>query len=605
MSLLDQRKLIESIHPFGLLSSVELDNLMQKIDIAYYTKDTLLLSKTIPSIAFYIIIKGSVNEYIDNELHNVYGEGDSFDADALIYEKTQSKFVVSEDLICYEIKKDDFLDLMQNKKIQGFFLQDFVSRHQQIKEFETQSELTPFLVSRVSDIYLHNACVVDEKLSILESLQKMQSFKARVIVVQNANAEFSIVTDSNLINNLLLGDVSKEAHIGSIATRGIVSIEKSDFLFNALLLMTQKSVKRLVVKEEGRVVGILEQLDLLSYFANHSHLIAVQIDKATTLQELSMVQDDLQNLIVTLHAKGVKVRYITKLLSTLNEKMYAKLYAMYVPKELQESAALIVMGSEGRGEQSVKSDQDNALIIADGVDASLYTEPMMELNAALLELGYPKCKGDVMVSNALWRQNTSGYKSLIDSWRSTMDESVLTQMSIFMDAVAIAGDKALLTTLKEQLFSGFDARKDVLAHAAKAVLSFETPLSLFGGFALERSHANKLDLKKGGIFALVHGVRVLSLEYKIEQTNTIERIKMLNNLNVIDKEFAAELIECFDTLSSIRLRAMLEAKDALDSNYIDPRSLPKNQRDLLKDSFKIVNKFKKFVSFYYHLEMVL
>lgn len=80
---------------------------------------------------------------------------------------------------------------------------------------------------------------------------------------------------------------------------------------------------------------------------------------------------------------------------------------------------------------------------------------------------------------------------------------------------------------------------------------------------------------------------------------------MLNNYNVIDKEFAAELIECFDTLSSIRLRAMLEAKDALDSNYIDPRVLPKNQRDLLKDSLKIVNKFKKFLSFYYHLEMVL
>lgn len=605
MSLLDQRKLIESIHPFGLLSSVELDSLMQKIDIAYYTKDTLLLSKTIPSIAFYIIIKGSVNEYIDNELHNVYGEGDSFDADALIYEKTQSKFVVSEDLICYEIKKDDFLDLMQNKKIQGFFLQDFVSRHQQIKEFETQSELTPFLMAKVSDIYLHSACVVDAKLSIVEALLKMQEYKARVIIVKDASEELSIVTDSNLINNLLLGDVSKESAIIDIATKGVVSIEKSDFLFNALLLMTQKSVKRLVVKEEGRVVGILEQLDLLSYFANHSHLIAVQIDKANTLHELSLVQSDLKNLIVTLHAKGVKIRYITKLLSTLNIKMYAKLYAMYLPKELQATATLLVMGSEGRGEQSMKTDQDNALIIADGVDAALYTEPMMQLNAALLELGYPKCKGDVMVSNPFWRRSVTGYKTLIDSWRSSMDESSVTQMSIFVDATAVAGDKSLLDDLREYLFAGFDARKDVLAHAAKAVLSFETPLSLFSGFVLERSHENKLDLKKGGIFALVHGVRVLSLEYKIEQTNTIERIKMLNNYNVIDKEFAAELIECFDTLSSIRLRAMLEAKDALDSNYIDPRVLPKNQRDLLKDSLKIVNKFKKFLSFYYHLEMVL
>ena len=121
MSILDQRKLIESIHPFELLSSNELDNLMKKIDIAYYTKDTLLISKTLPSIAFYIIIKGSVNEFIDDELHNVYSSGDSFDADALIYSKTEAKFVVDEELICYEIKKEDFLDLMQNKKFKVIF----------------------------------------------------------------------------------------------------------------------------------------------------------------------------------------------------------------------------------------------------------------------------------------------------------------------------------------------------------------------------------------------------------------------------------------------------------------------------------------------------
>lgn len=604
LSLLDQRKLIESIHPFELLSSKELDNLMQKIDIAYYTKDTLLISKSISSVAFYIIIKGSVNEYVEEELHNVYSKGDSFDADALIYDKTQSKFVVDEDLICYEIKKDDFLDLMQNKKIQSFFLQDFVSRHQHLKDYDAQSDLTPFLMSRVSDMYLHNACVVKDEETIIESLRKMKEYQARVIVVKNAQSEYSIVTDSNLIDNLLLGEISKEEKISTIATQGLVSIDKNDFLFNALLLMTHKSVKRVVVTENKRIVGILEQLDLLSYFANHSHLIAVQIDKAKSVSELSEVQEDLKNLIMTLNSKGVKVRYITKLVSTLNEKMYKKLFAMCVPKELQEKACLIVMGSEGRGEQSLKTDQDNALIISDDADISLYETPMLELNAALLELGYPKCDGNVMVSNEFWRRNVSGYKALIDSWRNSLSEENLQNMSIFLDASSVAGDERLLEDLREYLFSGFAARKDVLAHTAKAVLSFETPLSLFSGFVLEKSHNNKLDLKKGGVFALVHGVRVLSLENKITQTNTIERIKALNNKNIIDKEFARELIECFDTLSSIRLRAMLESKDMQESNYINPQKLEKNQRDLLKDSFKIINKFKKFMSFHFHLEMV-
>lgn len=604
MSILDQRKLIESIHPFELLSSHELDNLMQKIDIAYYSKDTLLLSKTLPSIAFYIIIKGSVNEYIEEELHNVYGEGDSFDADALIYHKTESKFIVDEDLICYEIKKEDFLDLMQNKKIQSYFLQDFVTRHQNLKDYDAKSDLSPFLMSRVSDIYLHNACVVKSDETIIHALQKMKEYEARVILVKDAQENYSIVTDTNLIDNLLLGDVQKSEKIESIATHGVISIDIKDFLFNALLLMTYNGVKRVVVMKEKRIVGILEQLDLLSYFANHSHLISVQIDKAKSVAELGDVQKDLRNLILTLRVKGVKVRYITKLVSTLNEKMYKKLFSMFVSEELQEKCCLIVMGSEGRGEQSIKTDQDNALIIQNGVDIRLFEKPMMELNAGLLELGYPKCLGDVMVSNEFWRRDVKAYKTLIDSWTTTMNEENLKNMSIFLDAKFVAGDETLLKTLSEYLHNSFYARKDVLAHMAKAVLSFETPLSLFSGFVLEKSHNNKLDLKKGGIFALVHGVRVLALEHKIMQTNTIERIKELNNRNIIDKEFATELIESFDTLSTIRLKAKLESKDLKDSNYINPQKLEKNQRDLLKDSFKIINRFKKFMSFHFHLEMV-
>ena len=604
MSILDQRKLIESIHPFELLSPKELDNLMTKIDIAYYTKDTLLISKNISSIAFYIIIKGSVNEYIDEELHNVYGEGDSFDADALIYDKTESKFVVDEDLICYEIKKDDFLDLMQNKKVQSYFLQDFVARHQHLKDYDAQSDLTPFLMAKVSDMYLHNACVVKNDLTILEALQKMKEYQARVIIVKHAVDKYSIVTDSNLIDNLLLGDVNKNEPIVKIASNEVISIDLNDFLFNALLLMTHNSVKRIVVMKDKRIVGILEQLDLLSFFANHSHLIAVQIDKANTIEELKDVQRDLKNLILTLQAKGVKVRYITKLVSTLNDKMYNKLFNMSVDKELQDKCCLIVMGSEGRGEQSIKTDQDNALIIKDGLDIELFREPMMKLNASLLELGFPKCPGNVMVSNELWRQDVKSYKNLIDSWTTSLSENNLQNLSIFLDAKATSGDTALLDELKLFLHNHFQSRSDVLAHMAKAVLSFETPLSMFSSFVLEKEHNNKLDIKKGGVFALVHGVRVLALEHKILETNTIERIKQLNNQGVIDKEFATELMESFDSLSAIRLKAMLESKDIEESNYINPTNLEKIQRDLLKDSFKIINKFKKFMRFHFHLQMV-
>jgi len=603
LSILDQKRLIESIHPFELLDSRELDSLMQKIDIAYYPKDTLLLSPTIEAIAFYIIIKGRVVEMRDEEVHNLYETGDSFDADALIYSKCEGKFLVDEDLICYEIKKEDFLDLMQNKKVQSYFLQDALSRHQHLKEVDTQSDLTPFLISRVSDIFLHEACIVEPNETIHSALTKMKELKSPVILTQKQE-EYCIATDTDLRDKVLLGNSTIEDTISTIATNKIISIDINDFLFNALLIMTHSEIKRVVVTDGDKVVGILEQLDLLSYFANHSHLVGVKIDKATSIDDLRHIQEDIKNLIITLSTKGVKIRYINKLVSALNSKIYKKLFSLSVPSELQGKCALVVMGSEGRGEQALKTDQDNALIVLEGVDVALFEEAMIKINGCLLELGFPKCKGDVMVSNPFWRRDERGYRELIDGWVESMSQAKLQELSIFIDAKVVAGEEKLLENLHDYLFRRFEARDDILAHIAKAVLSFETPLSMFSSFVLKKEHNNKLDLKKGGVFALVHGIRTLALKHKIDATNTFLRIKELNNLGVIDKEFAKELMESLDTLLSIRLKAMLNATDIEESNYINPQNLSKIQRDLLKDSFKTINKFKKFMSYHFHLNMV-
>lgn len=602
MSQLDQRRLIESIYPFGLLNRITMDNLMRNIDIAYYAKDTMLISKSIDSIAFYIIIKGSVKEVLDDEIISIYSNGDSFDADALIYNKCESSFIVEEDLICYEIKKNDFLDLLQDKEAQSYFLQDFITRHQQLKNHSIGSELTPFLIAKVSDIYLHSACIVDEKESIYESIKRADEQKSSVIIVRFADQSYGIVSDSNLKKRVLLAQKSLDEPIKSIATPSLVSVDINDFLFNALIIMTQNGIKRVAVMDDGKIVGLLEQLDLLSFFTSKSHLIALKIDRAISIEDLKEIGDEFKDLILLLKTQGVKVRYISKLISSLNQKVYKKLFELTVPKELQNSCALMVMGSEGREEQTLKSDQDNALIIKDGVDKLLFKEPMIRLSELLLEFGYEKCKGNIMVSNEFYRVNQSDFKNYIQEWIFDLSESSFTNLSIFLDAKCVAGECKLLEELREYLFINFNARDDLLAHMAKVILSFETPLSLFSGFVLEDK---RLDLKKGGIFAIVHGVRMLSLQRGITKTNTIERIKELNNIGIFDKNFAIELIESFDTLSSIALGVNLQATNSDEYNKLDPSKLDKIQRDLLKDSFKIVNKFKKFIGYHFHLNMVL
>ena len=607
MSLFDQKALLMSIHPFDLLGERMIEKLMTQMDIAYYPKETVLIAPRVRAESLYIIIKGIVNESVDGELQNVYGERDSFDANSLIYGNTQSTFSVAEDLICYELPKETFLNLLQDvEPFQNYFMQDFITKHQNLKERQHQSELTPFMVSRVDEIYLHTPCFVDADMPIREALQKMADQDANVILVKKGE-EIGIVTDTNLREKLLLSDKSRNDPIHEIATYGLITIERSDFLFNALLLFTKYGVKRLIVIENDVIVGILEQLDLLSHFANHTHLIAASIDRAVSIDELQNAQRSLTHLVRSLTTKGVRVRYVSKLVSELNAKVYRKVFEMVVPIAFQDKCALIVMGSEGRGEQILRTDQDNALIVRDGEKVENFEPYMMQLNEYLLQLGFPKCSGNVMVSNPFWRNTVSGYHQKIIAWMETLSEEGLMGLSIFLDAHCVAGDESLLRECRAFLFEHFEGRSDIMAHLAKATLAFETPLSLIGSFVLGRAeHGSEFDIKKGGIFAIVHGIRILSLEHKIEHTNTTERIKELNNLGLFDKRFASELIEAYDTLLSIRLRFILAQKQGSnEQNYVNPKLLSKAERDLLKDAFKIVNTFKKFLTYHFHLGMVV
>ncbi len=607
MSIFDQRQLLASIHPFDLLSEPAQERLIEQMDIAYYPKESVLITPTVEAVSLDLIINGSVNEYIDDELHDVYGEMDSFDANALIYGKTTSQFIVEEDVICYELPKEHFMELIQeHEAFQSYFLEDFISKHQKLKQHQQQNDLTPFMVARLDEIYLHEPCIVSSELSIKEALIQMKGLHTSVGIVER-DGIYGIVTDTNLRDKVIIGGVSTDSAIGEIATFPLVTIDHKDFLFNALLLFTRHGIKRLVVESNGLVVGVLEQIDLLSFFANHSHLVVMQIEKADNIEELHKIGEEMLHLIRSLNSKGVKVRYISKLVNTLNAKIYEKVFVMSVPEEHREGCALIVMGSEGRSEQILRTDQDNGLIIADDQDSQTYVPYMQQLNRYLEVLGFPPCPGDIMVTNPFWRKSLHDYKTQIDSWLGSMDPEAMQQLAIFIDAQCVAGDVTLLDEAKSYLFAKFEGRDDLMAHLAKAVLSFETPLSLFSGFVVKHSvHKNELDLKKGGIFAIVHGVRVLALQNRVTETNTTGRVKALNNMNVFDKAFSTELIEAYDTLLGIRMKARLQDSKAFqDIDYVDPGDLSKIERDLLKDSFKVVNTFKKFLIFHFHLNMVV
>ncbi len=604
MSMYDLEAFLRSIHPFQLLTKAEISKAIGAMNIAYYKKETVLLSPSKPSEFLYIIIKGEVGEYNEEELLKVYSKSNSFDADALIYNKSESSFKVLEELICYELKKEDFLALLDsNAPFKAYFIQDLANKIQSAKAKEYTTELSGFMMARVQDSYLHEPTIVEKECSIMDALKQMEAKKSSCIIVRNGDGyEYGIVTDSIVRRHVLFNEYDKHAPIGPIALHPIITIEADDYLFNALLSFTKHSIKRIVVTRDGEIIGILEQLDLLSYFANHTYLVAVQIRKATTVDELKQASSDLINIVKKLHVKGTKVDYIAKLISEINEKIYEKLYGLIVPEELAKKACLIVMGSEGRKEQLLKTDQDNALIIDDSMDEKAYAPYMQRFTETLIDFGFPRCEGNIMVSNPYWCKHFSSYHKEIVRWFDAPSMEDVMNLAIFFDAISVAGEASMLRKLKAEVFERIEEQSPFLSNFAKAAIAFETPIGIFTTLISEN---NKIDVKKGGIFPIVQGVRALALEHKIEPTDTVTRIKKLSKLDVIDSDFAGALIEALDTLLNLRLKERLaRGEDKGLDNFVNIENLNQLELELLKDSFKIVNKFKKFLTHHFKLSMV-
>ena len=276
---------------------------------------------------------------------------------------------------------------------------------------------------------------------------------------------------------------------------------------------------------------------------------------------------------------------------------------MIVPKELAKKACLIVMGSEGRKEQMLKTDQDNALIIDDEMDTSRYEVYMNEFTEKLIDFGFPRCKGNIMVSNEYWRKNLTSYKEEIKRWLESPSKDDYMNFAIFIDAICVAGDSELLSKLKKLIFKDSDKRAIFMANFAKSALLFDSPIGIFMRL---KSKGNKIDVKKGGIFPIVQGIRSIALEYGINETNTDSRIREIKKLNIMDESLCDALQEAFDTLLNLRLKERLGhfEHEEESNSFVNIEKLNLLELELLKDSFKIVNKFKSFLAHHFKTDML-
>jgi CBS domain-containing protein len=333
--------------------------------------------------------------------------------------------------------------------------------------------------------------------------------------------------------------------------------------------------------------------------------LALQLTRAGSVEQVQQAALQIDGLVGPLHQGGLPVERIAQQVCELNAKVFARLWSLLAPAELVRHSCLIVMGSEGRGEQVFKTDQDNALLLRDGGDPSLLEPLAQRFIDALMACGYPRCPGNIMLSNPLWRQSVSGFRQNLREWMFGADPRGPMHLAIFLDAVPVAGDAALLHRARDFVQQHVVDNDAFFARFARAADQFNEPGGWWHRLGLRRAHDEpRFDLKKLGTFPIVHGVRALALQRCLSAVPTTERLRGLVDGGHLPAASAEALTEALHLLMALKLEhnlAQRQRGEPLD-NLLHPAALSELQRQRLQAGQDVVKRFRRHLREHFRLD---
>ncbi len=596
--------------PFDCLSPKERKLVQDTVDIAYYPKDAVILNPDMPATHVHVVIKGHVQHMEAGEVVSVYGPEDFFAARAAMAGRTTSVLTALDEVITYQLPQATLRDLVaSNSRFSALLFADMSRRLSAVSEGNKSREFLSLMMVKVRDAFIRKPFFVDGNTDLVSLCAQLSERGLTNALVNdndaNGQPRVGMFTTTDLRDALLRPTPPNALPVRDVARFDLIAVTPDTELFDALLVMIRHRVHRVLVREGDAILGVLTQLDLMSFISNHSHIIALQVQQANTVDELQAAAQQMDGLIALLHNGGVKIEVISTLVSELNSQIFARLWGMLAPPELAANSCLMVMGSEGRGEQILKTDQDNALILRDGFEFPELEALAQRFNEALATFGYPPCPGHIMLTNPLWRQPLAGYKTTIADWLLGSHPDGPMHLAIFMDARAVAGDTDLLRQAHNHLRGLFGGSDALLARFAGAVEQFSEPGTWWDRLTTLRGRDEQsFDLKKLGTFPIVHGIRALALEHQLDALRTTERIHLLATKEHLDAALARDLVDALQFLMGLKLKNNLRQRQmgTTPHNLVKLSELGTLERDLLKDSLAIIKRFKQHLHIHFKLE---
>src|SRR5271166_662184 len=402
--------------PFDRLTAEELAAVRDALDIVYFRPNETIVGRDKAPDSLFIVIKGLVEERDGDDLVALRGPGDAFDSRALVQGGGSNAFVAREETLCNLLPRDLTLRLInQNPRFAAFFYLDVARKLDAVSREEEGARFAPLLGAKVSDLFVHQAVFVNARDSIADAGSRMTAANLYALFVRDGET-VGIVTRTDLLNAIILERRPIESPVGPLARRPVVCVAPDDLVSTALLKMTKHNKRRVAVVENDKFVGVLEDIDLLSFLAGNSQLVAGRIDRSTCVADLARAAQKIDPQIRTLRRQGVKIDVVCEIVSDLNRHLHKKLFALVAPTSIRENGCLIVMGSEGRGEQTFRTDQDNGLILARPTPEAEIEKFRADVFDALAQCGFPPCPGEVMVRNPLWSKTFDAFRDDFRQW---------------------------------------------------------------------------------------------------------------------------------------------------------------------------------------------
>lgn len=614
------------IVPFNELPQEVLGSLPQKVLIDYFPRETLILEQDGPPCRhLYVIQTGAVEKTVRKEgvdiLLEYTTEGEFFGSASLINGTGPAFNVRShEDTICYLLPQEAFNNLMQHHVgFHEFFAIRVAKLAYRLKKAQSgifaSRQPSDTVVFR-SEGYLFSVTASDliKRMPVTCSPYHEAAFVAKlmaregvgsVAVVDARNRPVGMVTKSDMTNRVLAAGKTGSEPVRTVMSGPIISVAPQEPGFSVLLKMANFNCHHVCVVLGEVLLGVISQHDLMALQGSSPLAVINDIKKQATVSGLARLVEAMDRAVKGLLSSGVSAKDITAFISECNDRLTRRVIALTEEALHQEGLApppvsycWLALGSEGRKEQTLRTDQDNAIIHSDpeqGSDENVreyFLRLAREVVSGLEACGFPKCQGGIMASNPRWCQPETVWKKYFSRWINEASPEDLRNCSIFFDFRPLAGAAILAQRLRASLNENIENNRAFLRHLTTNALYNGPPLGFLRTLVLEKGgdHKDELNLKMSGLVPVVDALRVLSLSVKINATNTLNRLELVSRKRLLSQEMAEDVKEAFSFMMILRLNhhLMQKKKGIEPTDYLNPRVLPKLQEKSLIEAFHVI-----------------